>query len=232
MEIRMILILVLSFGLNGLSNEPVLRSCVEDWHFTQIGVREETGHNDGDDVEKYITTCGFDAESKISYCACYVYTGFKHCNITPLPDCPAWSPCWFRSEKIVWTQGDKLDRLKKGMTFGLYFKSKGRIAHMGMILYVDVDDDYLVVSEGNTNVAGGRDGDGVHIRKRSPKEIHIVSDWIKGAEDPGYFSHFVKKKETLYRIAINYGVTVNNIRKWNDLWNNNIYIGQELLIYS
>ncbi len=221
-------VIILLLVTNAYSQEPERRNCIETWAHIQVGVREATGKNDGFEVEKYLASCNLD--KGYSWCACFVNAGLKHCNISPLPDCPAWSPCWHKSEQIVWTQGDNIDRLKKGMVFGLFYRSKGRIAHTGLVLYVD--DESIITIEGNTNVAGGRDGSGVHIRKRSPKELHIVSDWIKGAEDPGYFSHFVKKKETLYRIAINYGVTVNNIKKWNDLWNNNLYIGQELLIYS
>ena len=42
--------------------------------------------------------------------------------------------------------------------------------------------------------------------------------------------HIVAKGETLYRISVNYGITVGQIRKWNNLRNNTIEIGQELKI--
>ena len=42
--------------------------------------------------------------------------------------------------------------------------------------------------------------------------------------------HIVLKGETLYRISVNYGVTVGQIRKWNKLADNTILLGQELKI--
>ncbi len=42
--------------------------------------------------------------------------------------------------------------------------------------------------------------------------------------------HIVEKGETLYRISVNYGVTVGQIRKWNKLTDNTILRGQELKI--
>ena len=42
--------------------------------------------------------------------------------------------------------------------------------------------------------------------------------------------HVVKKGETLYGIAINYQVTVENIQEWNQLKNFDLKMGQELKI--
>ena len=42
--------------------------------------------------------------------------------------------------------------------------------------------------------------------------------------------HIVEKGETLYRISVNYGITVGQIRKWNNLTDNTILLGQELKI--
>ena len=42
--------------------------------------------------------------------------------------------------------------------------------------------------------------------------------------------YYVKKGDTLYGIAKNYGVSVDEIKKLNDLSSNNLTIGQELLI--
>ena len=43
-------------------------------------------------------------------------------------------------------------------------------------------------------------------------------------------THIVARSETLYSIAIKYGVSVDNIRRWNNLNNNLIHIGQTLII--
>ena len=43
---------------------------------------------------------------------------------------------------------------KVGDIYGLYFESKGRIAHVGVVLYVSADGSYMVGVEGNTNAHG------------------------------------------------------------------------------
>jgi LysM repeat protein len=42
--------------------------------------------------------------------------------------------------------------------------------------------------------------------------------------------HIVEAKETLYSIAKKYAVSVDDIKRWNNLENNTIYIGQEILV--
>jgi LysM repeat protein len=43
-------------------------------------------------------------------------------------------------------------------------------------------------------------------------------------------THRVEAKETMYSISRQYGVAVDDIRKWNNLTDNNLSIGQELII--
>ena len=42
--------------------------------------------------------------------------------------------------------------------------------------------------------------------------------------------HVVKPGETLYRISLRYGVTVNKVRKWNKLPDDIIEVGQKLIV--
>lgn len=42
----------------------------------------------------------------------------------------------------------------------------------------------------------------------------------------------MKKGETLGQIATKYGVTVDDLRKWNNIKGNNIAAGQNLKVYS
>lgn len=50
--------------------------------------------------------------------------------------------------------------------------------------------------------------------------------------EPAAQTHKVKKGETLGQIAEKYGVTVENLRKWNKIKGNNIAAGQDLTVYS
>lgn len=43
-------------------------------------------------------------------------------------------------------------------------------------------------------------------------------------------SHTVAKGETLYRLSKQYGVSVDDLKAWNNLTNNTIHVGQELIV--
>ena len=48
-----------------------------------------------------------------------------------------------------------------------------------------------------------------------------------------YIIHIVQKGETLHKIARQYGVSVDDLVRWNGIKNRNlIFIGQELKIYE
>jgi len=65
---------------------------------------------------------------------------------------------------------------KPGQVFGLYFESKGRIAHMGII--TKEDRLHYITIEGNTDGSGGREGDGVYKKIRTKRSIYKISDYI------------------------------------------------------
>ena len=52
-------------------------------------------------------------------------------------------------------------------------------------------------------------------------------------EDARYYIHTVKKGETLHKIALHYGVKVEEIMEWNNIADRNlIFAGQDLKIYQ
>ncbi len=66
---------------------------------------------------------------------------------------------------------------KTGDIFGLFFPDKNRIAHTGFI--DQWDGTWLITVEGNTNVSGGREGDGVYRKRRPVKSIYQVARYIR-----------------------------------------------------
>ena len=63
-----------------------------------------------------------------------------------------------------------------GDVFGLYFPEKKRIAHVG---FIDKwDGTWLVSVEGNTNVSGSREGDGVYRKRRLTRSIFKVARYV------------------------------------------------------
>ncbi len=164
-----LLIIFLSFtAFLGASGE---RSGIINTYTSEIGVREATGQNDGKAVEKYLAAAGLG--KGYAWCAAFVNWVYLQNEIAG-PNSPAWSPSWFPNEKVL----DKRFGLR-GDVFGIYFESKGRIAHVG---FLDEDFDNgkntILTVEGNTNDAGSREGDGVYRKRRSKNQIYKVSCWL------------------------------------------------------
>jgi len=63
-----------------------------------------------------------------------------------------------------------------GDIFGLYFPEKGRIAHVGFI--DEWKDSWVVTVEGNTNVLGSREGDGVYRKRRLVGTVYRVAKYV------------------------------------------------------
>jgi hypothetical protein len=70
---------------------------------------------------------------------------------------------------------------KPGQVFGLYFESKGRVAHVGLITG-ETKFSYVTI-EGNTDDGGSREGDGVYARIRNKRSIYIISDFCMTKEE-------------------------------------------------
>ncbi|SKB76616.1 CHAP domain-containing protein [Daejeonella lutea] len=64
-----------------------------------------------------------------------------------------------------------------GDVFGLYFPEKGRIAHVGFV--DEWKDGWVTTVEGNTNVLGSRDGDGVYRKRRLIRSICKVARYVE-----------------------------------------------------
>jgi hypothetical protein len=146
---------------------------------TQIGVTEKTGKNDGKDIEAYIASVGLDAKGGYPYCACFVYwVGKEAIGKSPYPR-SAWSP-----DMVVGGQRvTESTTIKGGEAFGIWFSSKGRIAHTGLV--ESRNGSNLITIEANTSAnaavgsAADRDGQGVYRKRRHWRTVHTTKDWIK-----------------------------------------------------
>ena len=68
------------------------------------------------------------------------------------------------------------------------------------------------------------------VPKKTPEVVHTTINAI--VPDKNSFIHIVGKSETLYAISKKYGVTVDQIKSWNGLIDNNIHENQKLVIGS
>ena len=129
----------------------------------EIGVRE-TSNNSSARIDEYNACLGF---KKVAWCASFVSWCHKEAGFAQ-PRTP-WSPSLFPSRRVV-------KEPLPGCVFGIYFNALGRVAHCGIVAKLHGDNVYTV--EGNTSVAGSREGDGVYARVRHKRTIHCYADWI------------------------------------------------------
>jgi hypothetical protein len=186
--IRPLLALFIWFGLAMASppsipsaphKEPTKRELIIKTAEKEVGVVEKTGKNDGE-VEKYLVAVGLPAKSGAPYCAAFVYWVGKAAlgAANPYPK-SAWSPDMVAGGKTV-TENTEI---KGGEAFGIYFASKKRIAHTGLVKAKQ--GAYLITVEGNTSSTAAvgssqdRDGQGVYSKRRHWKTVKMVKDWVK-----------------------------------------------------
>jgi len=128
----------------------------------EIGVREAKG-NTGLRVNEYNAYVGL---KNVAWCASFISWCFGQAGYSQPRT--AWSPALFPANRLV---KDPLP----GRVLGIYFPELKRIAHCGIVEKVKNELVYSV--EGNTNVNGSREGDGVYRRIRHKRSIYKFSDW-------------------------------------------------------
>jgi hypothetical protein len=123
----------------------------------------------------YLKSCGL--KKGQPWCAAFVTWTFQQAGIETVIS--AYSPSWFPNKKVIYTNGSKLNLTPmQADVFGIYFNSKGRIAHVGFVDQWAENSSFCLTVEGNTNEAGSREGDGVYRKRRLKKQIYKVSRWI------------------------------------------------------
>lgn len=156
-------------------NENKLRTDLLTAANKYVGVRELTGNNDGAIVEGILKNVNLAKGNP--WCAALMSKCYDDVLI-PNPH-SGYCPDWFRTN-VVYKQREitiKPFKFKVGQVFGLYFESKGRVAHEGMIIS-ETKFNYNTI-EGNTNGGGSRDGDGCYKMIRNKKSIYVISDHVK-----------------------------------------------------
>jgi len=143
-------------------------------------VRELTGRNDGVAVERYLAVTGLG--KGYAWCAAFPSWVFNEAGVNAIKS--AWSPSWFPPGNTIYHKG-KANSITpdKADVFGIYYPKLKRIGHVGFVDNWQIDSDYFVSVEGNTNNAGSREGDGVYRKRRLKSNVHKVSRWIPHTGD-------------------------------------------------
>lgn len=135
----------------------------------ELGVREVTGNNDGERVEEYLAITGL--KKGQPWCSAFLSWVFNKAGYQEPRT--AWSPALFVNKVIT-------RAIKPGNVLGIWFPDKGRIAHAGLV--EQRQGDWIISIEGNTNVLGSREGDGVYRKRRHIKTIYRYADWLAKKE--------------------------------------------------
>lgn len=127
-------------------------------------VRESKGANRSKEIDLWNKSSGAPLGSP--YCAAFISYVHKTLNIKA-PN-SAWSPDLVAKNRV------SFDKIEAGDVGGLYFPSKGRVAHVFLVEQVKGNNVYTVEANTSPSAASGsasdRDGDGVH-RKIRPKKL-------------------------------------------------------------
>lgn len=124
-------------------------------------VRESNGPNRSKEIDAWNKYC--DVPLGSPYCSSFISYMFKESGVKGPRT--AWSPAMVETNRVAFKD------IQKGDIGGLYFSSKGRIAHVFIV--EKIDGKYLRTFEANTGkdaIIGSttdRDGDGCHRRLRS-----------------------------------------------------------------
>ncbi|WP_245723790.1 peptidoglycan-binding protein [Pedobacter steynii] len=131
----------------------------------ELGVREKTGKNDGERVEHYLKYIGLPK----GHAWCGAYTSWVYGQAGLSKPRTGWTPALFPANRLT-------RKPKPADLFGIYFPSLKRIAHTGFV--VSIKSDWALTTEGNTNIEGGREGDGVYKKRRHLRTIAKFANWI------------------------------------------------------
>lgn len=142
-----------------------------------VGTVEATGRNDGPIVEAILASTGNHRGDP--WCAAanrYVYDAAGFRAFGPRS---AWSPDWVASP--TWTRQRGGPDPLPGDAFGIYFASKGRVAHTGLVRKWG---PAVLTYEGNTSPdavpgsAADRDGGGYFSKRRLRSQIFSTRSWL------------------------------------------------------
>lgn len=144
-----------------------------------IGTRETTGKNDGPIIEDILASTG-NAKGD-PYCAAFCYWCYLQSGIGNIVPRSAWSPDWVA--RPTWTRERGGATPRPGDPFGIYFASKNRVAHVGLVRQWGRQSVITVEANTSPEAAAGsaadRDGGGIWSKRRLIRQVYASRNWIK-----------------------------------------------------
>ncbi len=162
--------------------EPVVEVPVRERVLTVarslVGQTEKGGANRSEVIDAMNRLTGVPLGSP--YCASFNAWCYTHGEAPPGWPKSAWSPDWVRSP--TWRVASGGVTPEPGDAFGVWFSSKGRVAHTGLI--ESWGEASAVTLEANTSPSAefganaDRDGDGIWRKRRLRRQIHSARRWL------------------------------------------------------
>jgi hypothetical protein len=144
----------------------------------QIGTTEATGNNDGP-VDKYLASVGLEGTGA-PYCAAFNRWVYDAANLRTAGPRSALAAAWVQTP--TWTAARGGRTPLPGDPWGIYFPSKGRVAHTGLVMEWGISTVRTVEANTSPEAAPGsaadRNGDGVWSKRRLKRQIYSVRSWL------------------------------------------------------
>lgn len=183
------LLTILAMGTTPLPSEPppvaheqprlkTAREKVLDVAKSTLAWREASGRNDGPEIERILSVVGLQGTGS-PYCAVYCVFCYESGGVGSKIPHSAWSPDLVKNPS--WLRGHG-ETPRPSDVFGIWFNSKGRVAHVGLI--EKWGDGAATTIEGNTGPGSSsgterdREGEGVFKRWRPTMSIYSVKSYL------------------------------------------------------
>lgn len=144
-----------------------------------IGITEATGNNDGERIDAILASVGLEG-TRSPYCAAFNRYVYDLAGLHSYGPRSALAAVWVRSP--TWRKATGGMQPLPGDAWGIWFPSKGRVAHTGLV--EKWGTSIVVTLEANTSpeaVVGSdadRNGDGVWRKRRIIRQIYAVRNWL------------------------------------------------------
>ena len=187
-------------ALPPIVDSPDVRSTLRRIYTAEIGVREQTGRNDGPRIGEYLRYVGLD--EGYAYCAAFTCWALGEAGAENPKN--GWSPALFPAKRIVWSPKLIVNSRQPGAgnpgpssssgpqpgdVFGIYYSNLKRIAHCGFVdswdgtwcitVEANTGSDNAVTTRGDpANPTRAGPAEGVYRKKRLVKTIYRVADWV------------------------------------------------------
>lgn len=144
---------------------------------SEIGFQETLGANDGPRIREYRKSVP-GISYPVPWCALFCKWVYTSCKISTPGN--AWVPSWSAKPKYViyYRKNARNEIPSAGDAVTFYYPHMGREAHIGLIASWPSQGDYFYTVEGNTNSAGGREGNSVRLKMRRKSDAYKIMRFV------------------------------------------------------